>query len=58
MASWSSFVEFESIIDSYTPARGEGNTMAEQIVTAINKLIYKWFRCLLRPLRKITTFKW
>lgn len=43
MASWSSFEEFESIIDSYTPARGEGNTMAEQIVTAINKLIYKWF---------------
>ena len=29
MASWSSFEEFESIIDSYVPARGEGNTMAE-----------------------------
>ena len=43
MASWSSFDEFESIIKSYTPSYGEGNIMSEQIVTAINKLIYKWF---------------
>lgn len=25
------------------PDRGEGETMASQIVTAVNKLIYKWY---------------
>ena len=43
MASWSAFDEFDGICDQYLPSRGEGDTMAEQIVTAINKLIYRWF---------------
>ena len=43
MASWSAFDEFDGICDQYLPSRGEGDTMASQIVTAINKLIYKWF---------------
>ena len=41
MASWSAFDEFDGICDQYLPSRGEGDTMASQIVTAINKLIYK-----------------
>ena len=43
MASWSSFDIFEDVIEKYMPAKGEGKTMASQIVTAVNKLIYKWF---------------
>lgn len=37
------FDKFESIIDKYMPDRGEGDTFASQAVTAVNKLIYKWF---------------
>lgn len=33
----------DKVNDKYLPARGEGNTMATQICTAINKLIYKWY---------------
>lgn len=43
MASWSAFDEFDGIYDQYLPSRGEGDTMASQIVTAICKLVYKWF---------------
>lgn len=41
--SWNSFDKFESVIDKYLPSTGEGDTMASQIVTAVNKLIYKWY---------------
>ena len=37
------FEKFDEIIDKYLPDYGEGETKAEQIVTAVNKLIYKWF---------------
>lgn len=40
---WSYFDKFDGIIDKYLPTRGEGSTKATQIVTAINKLIYKWY---------------
>lgn len=40
---WSYYDKFESINDKYLPDRGEGDTMASQIVTAVNKLIYKWY---------------
>ena len=40
---WDYFDKFEPIIDKYMPDRGEGETMASQIVTAVNKLIYKWY---------------
>ena len=39
MASWSAFDEFDGICDQYLPSRGEGDTMASQIVTAICKLV-------------------
>ena len=40
---WSYFDKFDSILDKYLPERDEGDTLATQIVTAINKLIYKWY---------------
>lgn len=40
---WDYFDKFEPIINKYMPDRGEGETMASQIVTAVNKLIYKWY---------------
>ena len=43
MINWSEFDQFEPICDTYLPARGEGETMASQIVTAITKLIYKFY---------------
>ena len=35
--------KYEKLIDKYMPARGEGETKASQIVTAVNKLVYKWY---------------
>lgn len=40
---WDYFDKFNGVINKYMPDRGEGETMASQIVTAINKLIYKWY---------------
>ena len=40
---WGYFDKFETLIDKYMPSRGEGETVASQIVTAVNKLIYKWY---------------
>ena len=41
--AWSYFNRFDSITDTYMPDRGEGDTMASQAVTAVNKLVYKWY---------------
>ena len=41
--SWSYFNKFEDIVDKYMPRMGQGETMASQIVTAVNKLVYKWY---------------
>ena len=43
MRAWDDFDIFEPIIDKYMPTWGEGETMASQIATAINKLVYKWY---------------
>ena len=43
MKDWNYFDKFESIIDKYMEMSGEGNTKASQVVTAVNKLIYKWY---------------
>ena len=34
---------FDRINDEYLPDRGEGDTKATQLVTVLNKLIYKWY---------------
>lgn len=41
--SWNYYDKFEALIDKYMPSRGEGETKASQIVTAVNKLVYKWY---------------
>jgi hypothetical protein len=41
--NWDYFDKFEQVNDKYLPIRGEGETKATQIVTAVNKLIYKWY---------------
>lgn len=40
---WDYYDKFEELIKKYMPVRGEGDTKASQIVTAVNKLVYKWY---------------
>lgn len=40
---WAYFDKFSDLTDKYLPPKGEGNTMATQIVTAVCKLVYKWY---------------
>lgn len=40
---WSYFDKFDTIFDKYLPVSGEGSTIATQTVTAICKLVYKWY---------------
>ena len=37
------FSKYQNVIDTYMPDEGEGDTVASQMVTAVNKLIYKWY---------------
>lgn len=41
--NWSYYNKFEAIDDKYLPKSGQGETMATQIVTAVTKLVYKWY---------------
>lgn len=41
--NWNYFDKFEAITVKYMPDYGEGETIASQAVTAVNKLIYKWY---------------
>lgn len=41
--TWESFDKFNEIVSEYMPEYGEGETLASQTVTAVNKLIYKWY---------------
>ena len=43
MRDWDEFDRFEDVINKYMPRMGEGETMASQICTAVNKLVYKWY---------------
>ena len=43
MVDWSYYDKFDSINEAYLPSYGQGDTMATQIVTAVNKLVYKWY---------------
>lgn len=40
---WSYFNQYEDVDDRYLPDSGEGDNMATQIVTAVTKLVYKWY---------------
>lgn len=41
--NWDYYDKFEELNEKYLPDRGEGSTKATQIVTAVNKLVYKWY---------------
>lgn len=43
MKNWSDFDRFDALIEKYMPRRGQGDTKASQVCTAVNKLVYKWF---------------
>ena len=43
MVDWDYFDRFKEVNNEYLPDRGEGETKATQIVTAVNKLVYKWY---------------
>lgn len=45
MVNWEYYdkPEFEFVTAKYLPAMGEGSSLAEQIVTAVTKLVYKWY---------------
>ena len=43
MKDWGFFEKYDEAIDKRMPESGEGETMGSQIVTAVNKLIYKWY---------------
>lgn len=40
---WDYFDRYENIVDKYMPWYDEGDTLASQRVTAVNKLVYKWY---------------
>lgn len=40
---WDYYDKFEKVNDIYLPDRDQGETMATQICTAVNKLVYKWY---------------
>ena len=40
---WNYYNKFEEINKKYLPDMGEGETKASQMVTEINKLVYKWY---------------
>ena len=40
---WGYYDKFDDVMEKYLPERGEGNTMATQVVTAVTKLVYKWY---------------
>lgn len=41
--NWDYFDRFEKITSNYLPNYGEGDTIASQAVTAVMKLVYKWY---------------
>lgn len=43
MVDWSYYNKYDDIDNKYLPAVGEGESKAEQIVTAVTKLVYKWY---------------
>ena len=40
---WGYFDKFDAMCDKYLPPQGEGETLATQTVTAVCKLVYKWY---------------
>lgn len=43
MVEWKEFDNISKVTDKWLPLQGEGNNMATQASTAINKLVYRWY---------------
>lgn len=43
MIGWDYYDSFDRQMSEYLPDMGQGETMATQIVTAVTKLVYKWY---------------
>lgn len=43
MIKASEYPLLDNAVDRYLPSNGEGDTKASQVVTALNKLMYKWY---------------
>lgn len=43
MVDWRYFNKFTKVNEKYLPDYGEGETKATQIVTAVSRLVYKWY---------------
>ena len=43
MIGWDYYDSFDRQMIEYLPDRGQGETMATKIVTAVTKLVYKWY---------------
>lgn len=43
MVGWEYYDGFERQMSEYLPDKGQGETMATQITTAVTKLVYKWY---------------
>ena len=41
--NWNYYDKFDGLTDKYLPFEGEGETKATQIVTAVTKLVYKYY---------------
>lgn len=41
--NWDYFDRFKKVTSNYLPNYGEGDTIASQAVTAVMKLVYKWY---------------
>lgn len=41
--NWAYFNKFDKLNDIYLPRHEQGETMATQICTVLNKLVYKWY---------------
>lgn len=41
--NWDYYNKFDDLNNEYLPDKGEGDTLATQAVTAVNKLVYKWY---------------
>ena len=40
---WNYYDKFDGVNQKYLPRNGEGDTMATQLVTAVNKLVYRYY---------------
>lgn len=43
MKQWEDFNRFTVVDDKYLPQEGQGTSKAQQVCTAVSKIVYRWF---------------